>query len=288
MRIAIVSPLVPALAWAALAGFLAYHLFARRTLARDAARARVDEYMKPPSLEELAGEEKPKERVPSWTFPIIALVAAFLLRLPPLLALAAAAGGYLLPKALKERSRRRRVDGIEKELPAALDTIASLARIRSDVAGILETTAETLAANGETPLARELRQTAARIGRVGAEQALRELEEHSPSTSLRTLAFTLRVFARSGGTLGDLVLGSARRLRDIIDGREAARARAASMRQTAIMLPLILILTSLLIFRDPDVRAFYGSPAGQLVALGCIGAMVVGWYVIESILEGIR
>ena len=282
-------PFAIALLTAILVGYLGYQVVVLPGILRDRAKARVDEYMRPPTLEELAGQgqKQKKKGINPLLLSAGAAVVALFLKLPFTLALVAGVAGYVLPRYLQRRRERKERNEIEKELPAALDRLAAMISISSDPRGILDAVADTLAVRGETPLSRELRHTAADIGQRGTEAALLDLEQRAVTPSLRTVAFALRIFTRTGGQFAPLLASAAARLRTIIEGRMLARAKASSARQTAIILPLILGGTLLLCLRDPDVRAFYASPVGQVVLLGGLGSMAFGWYMIEAMLEDI-
>ena len=215
----------------------------------------------------------------------VVLVGGTLLNMPPLLALFAAALAAYAPRWYLENRERNRAIAIEKDLPLALSRMAGLLGIQPDVAQVLTITANSISPGRETVLAEELRGTAAQMRSSGAEAGLRALEQRSPSPSLAQLAVSLRIYADAGGEFSNVMSGAADRTREIIDGRNAAVAKAGEAAIAARALPLLLLGGTVFLAQDPQFAAFYRSTLGQVIIAVVIGMMIFGYITIQKMIE---
>ena len=101
------------------------------------------------------------------------------------------------------------------------------------------------------------------------------------------MAFNLRVFMEAGGEQSKLMADAAGRMRRLIEGRNAARAKASSALTLAKMFPLLLVGVSIFTFQDPDIGAFYRSIPGQVLLLLIAGMMVMGYRSIQKMVENV-
>lgn len=215
----------------------------------------------------------------------VVLVGGTLLNMPPLLTLFAAALAAYAPRWYLENRERNRAIAIEKDLPLALSRMAGLLGIQPDVAQVLTITANSISPGRETVLAEELRRTAAQMRSTGAEAGLRALEQRSPSPSLAQLAVSLRIYAEAGGEFSNVMSGAADRTREIIDGRNAAVAKAGEAAIAARALPLLLLGGTVFLAQDPQFAAFYRSTLGQIIIAVVIGMMIFGYITIQKMIE---
>jgi tight adherence protein B len=215
----------------------------------------------------------------------VVLVGGTLLNMPPLLALFAAALAAYAPRWYLENRERNRAIAIEKDLPLALSRMAGLLGIQPDVAQVLTITANSISPGRETVLAEELRRTAAQMRSSGAEAGLRTLEQRSPSPSLAQLAVSLRIYADAGGEFSNVMSSAADRTREIIDGRNAAQAKAGEAAIAARALPLLLLGGTVFLAQDPQFAAFYRSTLGQVIIAVVIGMMIFGYITIQKMIE---
>jgi tight adherence protein B len=215
----------------------------------------------------------------------VVLVGGTLLNMPPLLALFAAALAAYAPRWYLENRERNRAIAIEKDLPLALSRMAGLLGIQPDVAQVLTITANSISPGRETVLAEELRRTAAQMRSTGAEAGLRALEQRSPSPSLAQLAVSLRIYADAGGEFSNVMSSAADRTREIIDGRNAAQAKAGEAAIAARALPLLLLGGTVFLAQDPQFAAFYRSTLGQVIIAVVIGMMIFGYITIQKMIE---
>ena len=142
------------------------------------------------------------------------------------------------------------------------------------------------ATNPTSALAADLRRTGSDLRSRGP-VALSDLEARVPSPAVGTLGFNLRVFLESGGEQGKLLAEAADRMQRLIQGRNLARAKAASALTLAKLFPLMLVGVSLFTFQDPQIGAFYRSLVGQVLLLIIAGAMALGYMVIKKMVENV-
>ncbi len=290
------SPLLIA-AWAALvAGYVAWNVLGKSSLLRSRTERALDKVLAV-GEQVVQTEENPFEpELPSWAktearlgLALALLVAGVLAFGPGAVALALAGLGYLGPGILLDWQRKKAISSIDEDLPDLLTSLSASARISADIAALLHGAAQDLAAKGENrPLTRLLADAAARARSAGAEQALLWLEAQSPSPTLKALAFRLRVYARTGGTLADVLEESARRQRRRLEGVARARAKASSALGLANLLALMSVFAVGVIFMSPQGREFYTSQMGQIVLVVLVGVMMMGRYVIYDMVEDVR
>jgi tight adherence protein C len=165
------------------------------------------------------------------------LAAALPGRLGPVAAVAAPAGGFLLPDLWLARRIRRRARGMAAELADVLD----LLRVAVD-AGLSPARAlQEVGRRRHGPLADELRAAAARIALgVPRAQVLATLERRCPAAGIAPLTAALLRAERHGAPLGPALaaLGADARARHAQRLRERA-ARAAPKIQLVVALLLV-------------------------------------------------
>jgi len=280
---------------ALVAVLLGYRLFLLEEMVRGRMARRVQAVIgeQSPLRERSAGEERLLAAGLDWgqqaesRFLLLrfacALVAFLLVGawMPLVLGLAVTLAAFMAPAWYIDSRGRARVRAIEGELPMALGRIASLVEIQPDIAQVLSITADSLAVGGTGPLADELRRTVADYRNQGIE-ALQHLERRAA-----TPAAALRVYATAGGEFAPVLSAAADRAGQLAAGRNEAISRAGGARMTAILIPCLLAFVGLFVLRDPQVRAFYTSLPGQVLALLVIGAMAAGYQVIEGMVEGV-
>lgn len=218
---------------------------------------------------------------------VTVILAALAFNLPPLLGVGGAVAVWLGSRSWLRGKAESRGRKMEEELPAALSRIAALIDIERDMPTLLVAVAESLAAtNPASPLAAELRRTASDLRSRGP-AALADLEARAPSPSVATMAFNLRIFIESGGEQSKLMAEAANRMQRLIEGRNAARTRAASALTLAKMFPLLLVGVSIFTFQDPAIGAFYRSVPGQVLLLIIASMMAIGYRTIQKMVENV-
>jgi len=223
----------------------------------------------------------------SATFAVLAAALAFFLGLPLLIALLAGAAGFMLPRVWLSGQEKKRAREIDAELPGALGDLVAILRVQPDVFEALRQTAEILDAGGgkKSHLAQEFRWTVEDRAALGIEKALKALEERSPSDALASLAFTLSVYARTGGQFIKPLEAQAHAIRETLEARNAARAEGADAMLSAKAVPILLALVLIGLMQDPRFGAFYRSFAGQVILLFGIAAMAAGYWMMQCMVE---
>lgn len=194
--------------------------------------------------------------------------------------------GLALPYvALRERAAGR-VRRMEEDLVQALPQMAGAARLRPPVEVLLTTAADSLAP--DSPLAAELRRLRAEMAVRPAQEVLREWEATLPPGGVRELAILLRIYAHRGGEHAEVFADSAERVIRFQELRARAVAKAQGNLNVARILPLLGLVVLFFSLRQPAARAFYTSPAGQLL-LVLLGAwMALGYLVLKRMVDEIR
>ena len=219
------------------------------------------------------------------TVGVLVAATVLILGLPPLLALVAAGGGYMLPQMWLAGETTRRAHAIERELPDALSDLIALQRVTPSIRNALEDTRALLVkTNAQSPLAQELQWTLEDLP-SGEEEAFRRLALRAATPALAMLAFALAVFVRSGGDYLSALEAQARGIRQTLEARGSARAEAADAMLTVKVIPAILAVILVMFMQDPFFRSFYFTFGGQLVLLGVLGSMVIGYTVVQSIVS---
>lgn len=217
------------------------------------------------------------------TAAILAAVVVLILGLPPAMALVAGAAGFYLPQLWLAGETARRSAQIEKELPDALGDLIALLRVTPSIRSALEGTRQLLAqTNPKSPLAQEFQWTLEDL-QAGEETAFRQLAERAASPALAMFAFALAVFVKSGGDYLSALQAQARGIRQTLEARGTAQAEAADAMMTVKVIPAILLLVLVMFMQDPFFRSFYFTFAGQLLLLGVLGSMAIGYSVVQSI-----
>ena len=216
------------------------------------------------------------------TAAVLGAAAVLFLGLPPALAVLAAVGGYVVPQLWLNGQTQRRARQIEKELPDALGDLVALLRVTPALRNALEQTRALVAqTNPTSPLAQELQWTLEDF-QAGEASAFKKLAERAASPALAMLAFSLAIFARSGGDYLDALEAQANGVRQTLEARGSAQAEAADAMMTVKVIPAILILILVMFMQDPFFRAFYFTQFGQLILLGVLGCMFVGYRVVQG------
>lgn len=212
-------------------------------------------------------------------------VVALGMGVPWLVAAALGCWAATFPRSRLAARERARWLALDRELPGALSLLVGNLRVQPDLAEALRLTAATLQAGGQPHLAGEFLRTAAEMRALGAEAALRSLEGRSPSPSLGLVAGALRLYVQVGGDFIPVLEKKGGTIRDLIATREEARTSAADALLAGKAIPVLLVMVTMGLLRDPTFGAFYRSLLGQFVLLLCGAAMVLGYGAMKSMVE---
>lgn len=209
------------------------------------------------------------------------------LLLPGVPAIAIAGIAYIAPGTWLKNKLKNRGWEIDKLLPMALGRIANSIQTGMSIPDALDNTARILDHEGKNPLSPELTLTASEMRtKEDRSEALLALARRSPSISLANTAYLLRGAMESGGSKYNLVLvESADRIRKVIAGRNAARAKANESMITAVFVPAILVFVLISLSQSPVVKQSLHSFLVQIVLGIAFGAMIIGYFIIKNIVD---
>ena len=207
--------------------------------------------------------------------------------LPGVPAMAIALVVYIAPGTWMKNKIKNRGWEIDKLLPMALGRIANSIQTGMSNPDALENAARILDHEGRNPLSPELTLTASEMRtKDDRGEALMALARRSPSISLANTAYLLRGAMESGGSKYNQVLvDSADRIRKVISGRNSAKAKAQESMVTAIVVPGLLIFTLIALSQSSMVKQSMHSIIVQFVLAIALGAMFLGYFMIQNIVS---
>ena len=218
---------------------------------------------------------------------ILCASAVLVFGLPPLVALLAGIGGYLLPQLWLDGQVERRTEQIEKELPDALGDLVAVLRITPSMRNALEQVRVLLVqANPKSALAQELQWTIEDL-QTNEAGAFRDLAKRATSPALKMLAFSLMVFINSGGDYLDALEAQARGVRETLRARQSAAAESAEAMMTVKIIPAVLAAVLTIFLQDPLFRSFYFTFYGQMLLLGVMAVMFLGYQIVTGMVKGV-
>ena len=218
---------------------------------------------------------------------VVALLVANALALPTIVALGLGGFAAFVPALYLGGKVKARAKRMEKELPMALQRVATNIRIHPDVAETLSAVAETL--QEDSPLRAELERTAREVRSNGA-RALTEMEQRAQlvSPSLATVAFQLQRYAERGsGSFSEAFTSAAENLHKILEGRGKAEAKSSEAMGAIKIIPVMLALVMLYFMNEPSMRGTFQMPVVQLFLVILAGWMGLGYWFMKGIIEDI-
>ncbi len=202
--------------------------------------------------------------------------------LGPLVGLAAAPIGAMLPRVVVWQRTRARVARLEAQLPEALDAIVNSLKAGHSFPAALEYSAGEVPA----PLGPELARVRdeQRLG-VESRTALEALAARVETSDMRMFVTAVLIQRETGGNLAELLQGLATLVRERAAFRGRVAALTAEPRISAIVLALLpVVLLVLLSVLNPDyIRPMYTTTFGHML-LGAAGVLsVIGYFVMRSL-----
>ena len=213
-----------------------------------------------------------------------------LLGLPFLIRLVALGAGWLAPRLWLVQRRRARERSIDDDLPAALSGLAASLSISNSLTDALRAAAEAVSPESdEQPrlLAMLLRRVITDVqAGTGMPTALQDLQHRSPSPTLALLAFNLRMYDTAGeAKFARQIIDTAARVRTLLEGRQRARAYAASAQSVVLLIVGLTVGMFALAFQDPAFAAYYQSVRGTLALLVIGGIMAAAYWSMQRLLD---
>lgn len=217
------------------------------------------------------------------TFTVLAIAGAVVSGLP-LAGIAFGLGGVLAWEVwLRARARSQLVQ-FERQLPWALDVMAT--SLRSGF-GIMEAVA-TVAREAEPPLAREFRRLLEFVRMGGSfDDGLAAMTERVGSTDLRIVARGLAVHRKVGGNLAAILESVARTMREREELRGHVRALTAQQRLGGMIVGLLpLWIVGFFLVADPEfISPLWSEPVGRLLLLLAAGMECSAFIAMRRILS---
>jgi len=206
-----------------------------------------------------------------------AIVAREILGWPVTTILAFGVGTVVLAALYAPRAARRRAAE-----QAALPEFAEQLRAGIGAGQSIEQGLVKLAATGPEALRPELLRLVMRQQVSDFETALREFRDRLGDALADEFVAALILEYRVGGKeIGRVLTRLAEATRQQLALRQEAMARQAHIRLTARIVMIVPVVTLVVIrLVSPDYLAVYDGPLGQLVLLGCIGWLALGYGVL--------
>jgi tight adherence protein B len=196
-------------------------------------------------------------------------------------------GGPLLgslPLLLLLQKRSKTLSEFEKQLPDALDFLS-----RSMRAGHAFSVAlEMLSADSPDPLGKAFRRISNDLALGSAlEEAFIKLKNTVPSVDVQFFVSSVLLQQETGGNLGEILTKLAYIIRERFRLKGQVQAVSAHGRITGLVLLLMpLGVAAFLMVLNPGyLRALADDPTGRLMIYGAIGGQVVGYFVIQRIID---
>ncbi len=225
-----------------------------------------------------------------WGVPLVVVGVSVALGLPLIISIAAGVLGLFAPRQWltgRIRDRGRRMD---EEIPSAYVRLLSILRASPDVAQSLLEVADgfELEKNSPTLLSEEFRLTASQMndGRIGREQALRNLQLRAASVSLANLGLLLERFSQTGGDrFYPAFETAAHNVQAILTTRGQAKAKASQQMMTVYFTPVIIGGILLMLMNDPLLGKVVQLPGTQLLIGLAAVLMFIGFNVASAMVK---
>jgi tight adherence protein B len=213
-------------------------------------------------------------------------VGGFLLLkiLPAWGAFAGAIATAFLPYGYILRSREKRFRAFRESFPDVLDSMARA--LRAGYA--LPAAIDMVASESPEPIATELKNTAAEANLgMGWDRAMENLARRVPILEVNVFISAVVLHARTGGKLGEVLLGVSENMREAISLQGEVRALAAHGKLTgAILTALPLIIAVMMTMFSPGyMQTLYYHPWGKTLIAGAVGCLVLAQVVIRKIVD---
>ncbi len=198
---------------------------------------------------------------------------------------ALAIGGLLfyIPMAWLDDKVKGRGREIDKYLPVAVGRISAGLLAGGSMADVLDEVSNSLELEGKNPLSAELHLAAAELRSKERGQAFENLATRSPSLSLANIAHLLEGYVEAGGGKhAQVLVESSNRVQQILVARNRTKAKAGDSMLSARVIPAVLGLMLIYLSQDPMVRESLMALPVQIVLALTIGAMVMGYFIMRS------
>lgn len=215
---------------------------------------------------------------------LVAVFAGSYLAMPWLLRLVLAGGIAMLPFFHVTRTKRKRLDRIEQQLPDALDLMGRALRAGHAFPTALKMVGDEMS----DPLAGEFRIAFDEVNfGIAMPEALMNLATRVPSTDLRYFVIAVLIQRETGGNLSELLTSISAIIRDRIKLMGQVRVLSAEGKMSAWVLSLLPFGAALMIqLTNPKfLEVLYTDPAGRKMIAAAIVMMVLGIIAMRNIIR---
>lgn len=197
-------------------------------------------------------------------------------------ALAAALSGLLLPAALLQLQRRRRVARIEAQLPEALDMIVNAMRAGFSVQAAMKFVGEEMT----DPIGEEFTTfyDEQRLG-LDVRDALLAMQDRVDTVDVRMFVTSLLIQRETGGNMGEILTGLSMLIRDRAALRDQIEILTAEPKLTGnalAALPLLAFAVIMVLDRS-IMTPMFETELGRYTLAFAVGALLVGFVAIRQI-----
>ena len=248
-----------------------------RELARAGWRLRVNEYLTVRLASSLGGlvagivlliRMQPDSNLVKLGFIFLAL-ALFLL-------------GWMIPRLLLSRARKKRLERIDKQLPDALLSMAKSLQVGTGFLQALGNAANEVPA----PLGAELQHTVRdlQLG-ADAEEVFTALAERIGSPDVDILVTAIIIQRTTGGNLSEILLNVCTTVRERAELREEVLTLTATERLTGNMMAALPVLVAVaFVFTRPEMGALlFETTIGRIAVVVAIIFEVIGLVIIRKL-----
>ena len=197
-------------------------------------------------------------------------------------ALAAALSGLLLPAALLQLQRRRRVARIEAQLPEALDMIVNAMRAGFSVQAAMKFVGEEMT----DPIGEEFTTfyDEQRLG-LDVRDALLAMQDRVDTVDVRMFVTSLLIQRETGGNMGEILTGLSMLIRDRAALRDQIDILTAEPKLTGNALAALPLLAfAVIMVLDRSIMApMFETELGRYTLAFAVGALLVGFVAIRQI-----
>lgn len=197
-------------------------------------------------------------------------------------ALAAALSGLLLPAALLQLQRRRRVARIEAQLPEALDMIVNAMRAGFSVQAAMKFVGEEMT----DPIGEEFTTfyDEQRLG-LDVRDALLAMQDRVDTVDVRMFVTSLLIQRETGGKMGEILTGLSMLIRDRAALRDQIDILTAEPKLTGNALAALPLLAfAVIMVLDRSIMApMFETELGRYTLAFAVGALLVGFVAIRQI-----
>jgi len=198
-------------------------------------------------------------------------------------AIIVAAIAGMLPYMYVRRKRKKRMDGMEEQLPEALDFLSRSMRAGHAFTISLQMVGDEIA----DPLGQEFR-TLFNEQNLGAtlEGALRNFADRVPLLDIRFFTSSVLLQRQTGGNLAEILTRLAYVIRERFRLKGQVRAASAHGRMTATILTILPIATmfGMLVVAPGYLQGMARDPDGKWLIGGSIAAQIIGYFFINKII----